>query len=102
MKGSSVTLVIDDPFYLLQLCETFTYKKQELKVEQIHTCCLAQSDHYIESNVEAAMIDPRREITHYPEKATMDRAHIKYVLETHIHEDIVSVLPPCVQEGSII
>jgi hydroxyacylglutathione hydrolase len=73
-----------------------------MKVEQIYTGCLAQSDYYIESKVEAAIIDPLKEITPYLDKATKDRAHIKYVLETHFHEDFVSVFPHCVPEGSTI
>jgi glyoxylase-like metal-dependent hydrolase (beta-lactamase superfamily II)/rhodanese-related sulfurtransferase len=61
-----------------------------MKVEQIYTGCLAQGAYYIESNGEAAIIDPLREIAPYMEKAKKDGAHIKYVLETHFHADFVS------------
>ncbi|NDK55642.1 MBL fold metallo-hydrolase [Pontibacter fetidus] len=61
-----------------------------MKVEQIYTGCLAQGAYYIESNGEAAIIDPLREIKPYLEKAEKDNAKIKYVLETHFHADFVS------------
>ncbi|GAC1660849.1 MAG: MBL fold metallo-hydrolase [Flavisolibacter sp.] len=61
-----------------------------MKIEQIYTGCLAQGAHYIESDGEAVVIDPLREITSYLEKAEKDKAKIKYVLETHFHADFVS------------
>ncbi|MEJ8803388.1 MBL fold metallo-hydrolase [Pontibacter sp. H249] len=61
-----------------------------MKVEQIYTGCLAQGAYYIESNGEAAIIDPLREVKPYIEKADKDGAKIKYVLETHFHADFVS------------
>lgn len=36
-----------------------------MKVEQIYTGCLAQGAYYIESNGEAAIIDPLREVHAY-------------------------------------
>lgn len=59
-------------------------------IEQIYTGCLAQGAYYIESNGEAAIIDPLREIRPYLEKAGQRGASIKYVLETHFHADFVS------------
>ncbi|MDX5396497.1 MAG: MBL fold metallo-hydrolase, partial [Hymenobacteraceae bacterium] len=61
-----------------------------MKVEQIYTGCLAQGAYYIESNGEAAIIDPLREVKPYLEKAEKRGAKIKYVLETHFHADFVS------------
>lgn len=61
-----------------------------MKVEQIYTGCLAQGAYYIESNGEAAIVDPLREVAPYIEKAKKDNAVIKYVLETHFHADFVS------------
>ncbi|HYK47617.1 MAG TPA: MBL fold metallo-hydrolase, partial [Parafilimonas sp.] len=61
-----------------------------MKIEQIYTGCLAQGAYYVESNGEAAMIDPLREVDTYIEKATADGAKIKFVLETHFHADFVS------------
>ena len=61
-----------------------------MKIEQIYTGCLAQGAYYIESNGEAAIIDPLREVEPYIQKALLDGAKIKYVLETHFHADFVS------------
>lgn len=61
-----------------------------MKVEQIYTGCLAQGAYYIESNGEAAIVDPLREVAPYIQKAELDGAKIKYVLETHFHADFVS------------
>lgn len=59
-------------------------------VEQIYTGCLAQGAYYIESNGEAAIIDPLRETEPYVRRAEQDGAKIKYVFETHFHADFVS------------
>ena len=61
-----------------------------MKIEQIYTGCLAQGAYYIESNGEAVVIDPLREVAPYIEKAKKDGARIKYVFETHFHADFVS------------
>ncbi len=61
-----------------------------MKVEQIYTGCLAQGAYYIESNGEAAIIDPLRETTPYIERAERDEVQIKYIFETHFHADFVS------------
>ena len=61
-----------------------------MKVEQIYTGCLAQGAYYIESNGEAAIIDPLRETKPYLERATENDVSIKYIFETHFHADFVS------------
>lgn len=61
-----------------------------MKVEQIYTGCLAHAAYYIESNGEAAIFDPLREVYPYIQKAEKDKAKIKYVFETHFHADFVS------------
>ncbi|RYY40860.1 MAG: MBL fold metallo-hydrolase [Chitinophagaceae bacterium] len=61
-----------------------------MKVEQIYTSCLAQGTYYIESEGEAVVIDPLREVAPYITKATGDGARIKYIFETHFHADFVS------------
>lgn len=61
-----------------------------MKIEQIYTGCLAQGAYYIESEGEAVVIDPLREVTPYLEKAEKDNAKIRYVFETHFHADFVS------------
>jgi glyoxylase-like metal-dependent hydrolase (beta-lactamase superfamily II)/rhodanese-related sulfurtransferase len=59
-------------------------------IEQIYTGCLAQGAYYIESNGEAVVIDPLREVEPYIQKASKNGAKIKFVLETHFHADFVS------------
>lgn len=61
-----------------------------MKVEQIYTGCLAQGAYYIESEGEAAIIDPLREVEPYLEMAKARNASIKYIFETHFHADFVS------------
>ncbi|MET1057264.1 MAG: MBL fold metallo-hydrolase [Pedobacter sp.] len=61
-----------------------------MKIEQIYTGCLAEAAYYIESNGEAAIIDPLREVQPYLKKAQQAGARIKYIFETHFHADFVS------------
>tara|TARA_Y100000996_G_scaffold414710_1_gene406432 strand:- start:1260 stop:2645 length:1386 start_codon:yes stop_codon:yes gene_type:complete len=61
-----------------------------MKVEQIYTGCLSQGSYYIESDGEAIIIDPLREVDQYIEKAKSQNVKIKYVFETHFHADFVS------------
>jgi hydroxyacylglutathione hydrolase len=64
--------------------------KKNMKIKQIYTGCLAQGAYYIESNGEAAIIDPLREVDSYLELASKRNAKIKYIFETHFHADFVS------------
>jgi hydroxyacylglutathione hydrolase len=59
-------------------------------VQQLYTNCLAQAAYYIESDGEAAIIDPLRDYDAYIEMANSNGAKIKYVFETHFHADFVS------------
>jgi len=61
-----------------------------MKIEQIYTGCMAQAAYYLESNGEAAIFDPLREVQPYLDKAKSDNATIKYIFETHFHADFVS------------
>jgi len=61
-----------------------------MNIEQIYTGCLAQGAYYIESNGEAAIIDPLREVQPYIDMAEKRGAKIKYIFETHFHADFVS------------
>lgn len=65
-------------------------KTNNMKIEQIYTGCLAQGAYYIESDGEAAIVDPLREVAPYIRKADSNGAKIRYVLETHFHADFVS------------
>jgi glyoxylase-like metal-dependent hydrolase (beta-lactamase superfamily II)/rhodanese-related sulfurtransferase len=61
-----------------------------MKVEQLFTGCLAEMAYYIESNGEAAIVDPLRETQPYIDMAKADNAKIKYIFLTHFHADFVS------------
>lgn len=59
-------------------------------IKQLYTNCLAEAAYYIESNGEAAVIDPLRETEPYLELAKERKAKVKYVFETHFHADFIS------------
>jgi len=59
-------------------------------IKQLYTGCLSEAAYYIESNGEAAIIDPLRDIDTYLELASERKAWIKYIFETHFHADFVS------------
>lgn len=61
-----------------------------MNIEQIYTGCLAQGAYYIESEGEAAIIDPLRAPEPYLERAKVNDAKIKFIFETHFHADFVS------------
>ena len=61
-----------------------------MRIEQIYTGCLAHAAYYLESNGEAAIFDPLREIEPYLMRAAKSNSKIKYVFETHFHADFVS------------
>jgi len=61
-----------------------------MQIDQIYTGCLAQGAYYIESDGEAVVIDPLRDIDNYLAKAARNNAKITYVFETHFHADFVS------------
>jgi glyoxylase-like metal-dependent hydrolase (beta-lactamase superfamily II)/rhodanese-related sulfurtransferase len=61
-----------------------------MTIEQIYTGCLAQGAYYIESQGEAAVIDPLRSPEPYLERARKAGDTIKYIFETHFHADFVS------------
>ncbi|HMK26695.1 MAG TPA: rhodanese-like domain-containing protein [Chitinophagaceae bacterium] len=59
-------------------------------IKQLYTGCLSEAAYYIESNGEAAVIDPLRDIDAYLELANQRKTRIKYIFETHFHADFVS------------
>lgn len=61
-----------------------------MKIEQIYTGCLAQGAYFIQSENEAVVIDPLREVQPYLDRAEKEGVKIKYVFETHFHADFVS------------
>ena len=65
-------------------------KDYKMYIQQLYTGCLAEAAYYIESNGEAAIIDPIRETEPYTNLAAERGATIKYIFETHFHADFVS------------
>ncbi|MES2776667.1 MAG: rhodanese-like domain-containing protein [Bacteroidota bacterium] len=59
-------------------------------IQQLYTSCLSEAAYFIESNGEAAVIDPLRDIDAYTDLAKEKGATIKYIFETHFHADFVS------------
>lgn len=59
-------------------------------IKQLYTGCLSEAAYYIESNGEAAVVDPLRDIDEYLQLANERKATIKYIFETHFHADFVS------------
>src|SRR5919107_1338177 len=59
-------------------------------VQQLYTGCISEAAYYIESNGEAAIVDPLRDIDAYLQLAAERKATIKYIFETHFHADFVS------------
>lgn len=59
-------------------------------IQQLYTGCLSEAAYYIESEGEAAIIDPLRDIEEYLVLAKERKARIKYIFETHFHADFVS------------
>ncbi len=59
-------------------------------VQQLYTGCISEAAYYIESEGEAIVIDPLRDIDEYLKLATERKAKIKFIFETHFHADFVS------------
>ena len=59
-------------------------------IKQLYTGCLSEAAYFIESNGEAAVVDPLRDIDAYTQLAKEHNATIKYIFETHFHADFVS------------
>ena len=59
-------------------------------IQQLYTGCISEAAYYIESDGEAAIIDPLRDIEEYLLLAQKRNTKIKYIFETHFHADFVS------------
>ncbi|MGZ8509579.1 MAG: MBL fold metallo-hydrolase [Chitinophagaceae bacterium] len=59
-------------------------------IKQLYTDCISEAAYYIESNGEAAIIDPLRDIDVYLDLANERKTRIKYIFETHFHADFIS------------
>jgi hydroxyacylglutathione hydrolase len=61
-----------------------------MHVQQFFLSCLAHASYFVDSEGEAAVIDPQRDIEQYLNEARERGVAIKYVIETHLHADFVS------------
>ena len=59
-------------------------------IKQLYTGCLSEAAYYIDSEGEAAIVDPLRDVDEYLRLAKERNATIKYIFETHFHADFVS------------
>jgi hydroxyacylglutathione hydrolase len=59
-------------------------------IKQLYTACLSEAAYYVESEGEAAIIDPLRDVEPYLALAAERNATIKYIFETHFHADFIS------------
>jgi hydroxyacylglutathione hydrolase len=59
-------------------------------IKQLYTGCISEAAYYFESNGEAAVVDPLRDIDAYLQLASERKTRIKYIFETHFHADFVS------------
>jgi hydroxyacylglutathione hydrolase len=57
-------------------------------IKQLYTNSLSEAAYFIESEGEAAVIDPLRDIEEYLLLAKERNATIKYIFETHFHDDL--------------
>ncbi len=59
-------------------------------IKQLYTGCLSESAYFIESDGDAMVVDPLRDIDVYIQLAKEHNCTIKYIFETHFHADFVS------------
>jgi glyoxylase-like metal-dependent hydrolase (beta-lactamase superfamily II) len=77
-------------FYLAAQQCLLLQKFYRMFIKQLYTTCLSESAYYIESEGEAIIIDPLRDVEAYIELAKERNTSIKYIFETHLHADFVS------------
>jgi glyoxylase-like metal-dependent hydrolase (beta-lactamase superfamily II)/rhodanese-related sulfurtransferase len=58
--------------------------------KQFYLGCLAHASYLLGSEGEAAVVDPRRDVEEYLAEAQAQGLRIRYVIETHLHDDFVS------------
>src|SRR6202000_717975 len=65
-------------------------KCRAMFLRQIYTGWLSEAAYYIDSEGEAAIVDPLRDIDIYLKLAEERKVRIKYIFETHFHADFGS------------
>ena len=58
--------------------------------EQFYLGCLAHASYLLDSNGEAVVVDPQRDVDIYLKAAEEHGAKIRHIFETHLHADFVS------------
>jgi glyoxylase-like metal-dependent hydrolase (beta-lactamase superfamily II)/rhodanese-related sulfurtransferase len=61
-----------------------------MRIERFYLGCLSQASFLIHDGGEAAVIDPRRDVDIYIDRARELGVRIRWVIETHLHADFVS------------
>ncbi|MEI7827888.1 MAG: MBL fold metallo-hydrolase [Euryarchaeota archaeon] len=61
-----------------------------MQLETVKAKGLAHNSYFLSDHGEAIVVDPRRDCAIYAELASRECAPIKYILETHCHEDFVA------------
>jgi glyoxylase-like metal-dependent hydrolase (beta-lactamase superfamily II)/rhodanese-related sulfurtransferase len=70
--------------------EYFCRQSLIMFIKQLYTSCISEAAYYIESDGQAAIVDPLRDIDSYLQLAAERNATIRYIFETHFHADFVS------------
>src|SRR6266700_599601 len=63
---------------------------EPVQVERFYLGCLAHASYMVGSEGVAAVIDPQRDVDIYLEAAARNGWKIEYIIETHVHADLVS------------
>lgn len=61
-----------------------------MTIERFYLACLSHASYIVESDGEAAVIDPQRDVQIYLDFLEARGLTLKYVIETHLHADFVS------------
>jgi hydroxyacylglutathione hydrolase len=64
-----------------------------MQLEIVKAKGLAHNSYFLSDHGEAIVIDPRRDCEIYAELASRKCARIKYIFESHCHEDFVTGSP---------
>jgi hydroxyacylglutathione hydrolase len=61
-----------------------------MEIQRFYLACLAHASYMLHDGVEAAVIDPQRDVDLYVDEAAKLGLRIRWVIETHLHADFVS------------
>ncbi|MHA2501962.1 MAG: MBL fold metallo-hydrolase, partial [Candidatus Kariarchaeaceae archaeon] len=72
------------------VCSSKPQEGIETQINKIYLDCLSHASYILESNGEAAIVDPQRDVDEYLGYLEEKGLRLKYILETHLHADFVS------------